>query len=406
MLDIVIKVRKKAYPDKSEEELHDEILDYLDDLGIIKASGKFRDEVEIGGKKQSGYEAFMNLYPEVGQKSTVAKDRVRDLKKNKTSTKVKLRKSNWKQLKDLWLQLAQRQMIRYADTVNQDAETVARDVFKDADKKIFVLDLKQIVKHELGVDKDHGAYVSETKADYGHHYRTMPYGKFLKQLTLQTDLPVNLLNDLMVQTMREQLGNRKEYINEKTLANLIRTFNNQFNDRIRTSYSYVPLEFSGSTSIYNAKKQEFVDEVDASVLGVYSAQSTVDTKYLYDRPPLRYDSTDPELKILQRTYGDKITVFGKLPKRAIKIPRYDNGTTTPDFIFKIDREDKPVYVIIETKAENMRLGDEEIRTIQKTYFDQLKASGVYYRMATSEDEVHQLINKIENGEIEPDDITN
>ena len=54
----------------------------------------------------------------------------------------------------------------------------------------------------------------------------------------------------------------------------------------------------------------------------------------------------------------------------------------------------------------MRLGDEEIRTIQETYFDQLKASGVYYRMATSEDEVYQLINKIENGEIEPDDITN
>lgn len=406
MLDIVIKARKKDYPNKSKEEIHDEILDYLDDLGIIKASGKFRDEVEVDGKKQSGYEAFMNLYPEVGQRSSVAKDRVRDLKKNKTSTKVKLRKSNWNQLKDLWLQLAKRQMIKYDSSVNQDAETVARDVFKDVDKKIFVLDIKQIVKNEIGVDKDNGAYVSETKADYGHHYRTMPYGKFLKQLTLQTDLPVSLLNDLMIQTMRDQLGNRKEYINEKTLANLIQSFNKQFNDRIRTSYSYVPLKFSGSTSIYNAKKQDFVDEVEANVLGVYSIQSTTDDKYLYDRPPLRYDSTDPELKILQRTYGDKITVFGKLPKRAIKIPRYDNGTTTPDFLFKIDREGKSVYVIIETKAENMRLGDEEIKTIQETYFDQLKASGVYYRMATSEDEVHQLINKIENGEIEPDDITN
>lgn len=331
---------------------------------------------------------------------------MRDLKKNKTSTKVKLRKSNWNQLKDLWLQLAKRQMIKYDDSVNEAAETVARDVFKDMDKKIFVLDIKQIVKNEVGFDNEHGAYISETKIDYAHNYRTMPYGKFLKQLTTQTDLPVKLLNDLMVQTMRDQLGNRKEYINEKTLANLIQTFNKQFNDRIRTSYSYVPLEFSGSTSIYNAKKQDFVDEVDASVLGVYSAQATTDDKYLYDRPPLRYDSTDPELKILQRTYGDKITVFGKLPKRAIKIPRYDSGTTTPDFIFKIDREDKPVYVIIETKAENMRLGDEEIRTIQENYFDQLKASGVYYRMATSEDEVHQLINKIENGEIEPDDITN
>ena len=120
----------------------------------------------------------------------------------------------------------------------------------------------------------------------------------------------------------------------------------------------------------------------------------------------RYDSTDPELMILRRTYSSQITVFGKLPKKAIKIPRFDNGTTTPDFIFKIDQaDDQTVYAVIETKAENMRLGDEEIRVIQQKYFDQLRESGVYYRMATSEDEVHELIRKIENKEISTDDVT-
>lgn len=183
-------------------------------------------------------------------------------------------------------------------------------------------------------------------------------------------------------------------------------FNKRFNERIRNLYSYETLQFTSSTSIYDAKKEKFVDEISANDLGVYTDEhSTKDDKYLYDRPPLRYDSADPELKILKRTYGNNITVFGKLPKRAIKIPRYDNGTTTPDFIFKIERERKPIYLVIETKAENMRLGDEEIRVIQKKYFDKLKASGVYYRMATSEQEVHDLINKIENGEIKDSDFT-
>lgn len=110
--------------------------------------------------------------------------------------------------------------------------------------------------------------------------------------------------------------------------------------------------------------------------------------------------------ILRHTYSSQITVFGKLPKKAIKIPRFDNGTTTPDFIFKIDQADgQTVYAVIETKAENMRLGDEEIRVIQQKYFDQLRESGVYYRMATSEDEVHELIRKIENKEISTDDVT-
>ena len=184
------------------------------------------------------------------------------------------------------------------------------------------------------------------------------------------------------------------------MSNLIRTFNKQFNERIRQSYSYEPLDFVSSTSIYNAKKHEFVDSLPANVLGIYvSDHSTADKAYLYDRPPLRYDSADPELKILNRTYSPKISVFGKLPKKAIKIPRFDNGTTTPDFIFMVENNNKSAYLIIETKAENMRLDDAEIGIIQQKYFDQLKESGVYYRMATSEQEVHDLINKLENGEL-------
>ena len=45
----------------------------------------------------------------------------------------------------------------------------------------------------------------------------------------------------------------------------------------------------------------------------------------------------------------------------------------------------------------MRLADEVIKTIQQKYFDQLQESGIYYRMATSEDEVHQLIENSEWG---------
>ena len=132
---------------------------------------------------------------------------------------------------------------------------------------------------------------------------------------------------------------------------------------------------------------------------MFSNNALEDDKYLYDTPPIRYDSNDPELDILRRKYSDKVTVYGKLPKRSVKIPRYDNGTTTPDFIFKIQKDDGVKYLVIETKAENMRIGDETIKSIQEKYFNELKASGVYYRMATSENEVHNLIIKIENGEI-------
>lgn len=392
MIRLIVNTKQKIDPKFNEDQL----LDSLDEHNVITRSNKFKDNVQLNGQTMSGYDALCQLYPELEHRTKVSKGKIRD--KNSTDkTTVKLRKQNWQQLKKLWLQLARRQMIKFDPSVNKTAEAVARNVFNDSDNKIFVLQRPQVIHQEV-VTKDETAFIQETQADYRAGYVTMKYGKFLKTLAQQTDLSVNLLNNLMIKAIK-RLRNNTNYINEKTLGNLIRTFNNQFNKRIRISYSYEPLEFSASTSIYNAKKKEFVDSVPSSVLGVYQADSLSDEKYLYDRPPLRYDSADPELKILNRKYGPKISVFGKLPKSAIKIPRYDNGTTTPDFIFKIENDDQPIYLVIETKAENMRLGDEEIHIIQRKYFDQLKGSGVYYRMATSEQEVHDLINKLENEEL-------
>ena len=392
MIKLIVKVKQQTNPQFNENQL----LDDLDEHNVITRSNQFKQYVDIDGKKMSGYDALCYLYPDLEQQTKVTKGKIRD-KNSKDTTKIKLRKQNWQQLKDLWLQLAKRQMIKFDPSVNQNAETVARNVFSDNDNKIFVLQRPQIIHQEITTNADVSS-VRETQSDYNTEYLTMNYGEFLKILARKTDLSVNLINNLMIRAIT-RLGNNTNYINEKTLANLISTFNSRFNERIKTSYSYESLDFAASTSIYNAEKQEFVNYVPANSLGVYQADSTSDQAYLYDRPPLRYDSADPELTILKRSYSPKISVFGKLPKQAIKIPRFDNGTTTPDFIFKIDHGNKPIYLVIETKAKNMRLGDEEIHIIQQKYFDHLKESGVYYQMATSAQEVHDLINKLENGEL-------
>lgn len=392
MIKLIVQIKQKTDPQFNEDQL----LDDLDEHNIITRSNKFKKEVELDGQIMSGYEALCQLYPELEQQTKVAKGKVRD-KNSKDSTVVKLRKQNWQQLKKLWLQLAKRRMIKFDSSVNRDAETVARNVFNDNDNKIFVLQRPQMIHQEVVTDKN-AASIRETQADYNTEYLTMNYGKFLKILAQQTDLSVNLLNNLMISAIK-RLRNNPNYINEKTLGNLVRAFNNQFNERIKTSYRYEPLNFSASTSIYNAKTQEFVDSVPASVLGIYQSDSIDDGKYLYDRPPLRYDSAYPELRILSHSYGPKISVFGKLPKKAIKIPRFDQGTTTPDFIFKIEHGEQSLYLMIETKAENMRFDDANIGMIQAHYFKDLKNSGIYYQMATSEQAVHELINKLEDGEM-------
>src|SRR5699024_11685716 len=91
------------------------------------------------------------LYPEVEHRTKVAKDKIRD-KNSKFTTKVKLRKSNWKQLEDLWKKLSRRRMIKFDDKVNDSAKSVAEDIFDDIDNNIIVLQQPQIVAQKVVTD--------------------------------------------------------------------------------------------------------------------------------------------------------------------------------------------------------------------------------------------------------------
>lgn len=395
MIDLIVKQKQRSNPSFNEEKL----LSDLDSRGIINRLNEFKEDVELNGKKVSGYEALLSIYPEIHEKTSVQSDKIRD-KGSRISTKVKLNKRNWNQLKELWKQLSKKKMISFHDDVNSIAEDIAGDVFDDPDNNVFVLQKPEIINQRLMMnDEGTSTYIDEKKSDYSDNYVTMKYGEFLKQLTLGTNLPLSLIHQNMINKLKE-LDNDTNYINEKTLSNIIKTFNSRFNKRVQNDYDYIPLDFKSSTSIYNDKKDEFVDEIPANDIGIYVNNEVEDDNYLYDTPPVRYDSSDPELGILRRKYSDKVIVYGKLPKRSVKIPRYDNGTTTPDFIFKINKDGKTTYLIVETKADNMRMGDEIIHSIQENYFNELKDSGIFYRLATSEQEVHDLILKIENGEIQ------
>lgn len=178
----------------------------------------------------SGYEALIYFYPEVEHRTKVSSGKVRDHKHHPT-TKVKLRKSNWKQLEELWKQLSKRQMIKFDNDVNDLAQTVAEEIFKDNENKIFVRQRPQMIKQKV-ITKNNQAVIQESPTDYENNYLTMKYGSFLKKLATQTDLPVNFLHQQMIAAIKRLNGN-KDYINEKTLGNLVREFNKRFNERIK-----------------------------------------------------------------------------------------------------------------------------------------------------------------------------
>ena len=131
MIKLIVEERQKS--DKSFDK--DKLLKDLDAHNVITRSNDFKPDVEIDGSKMSGYEALIYFYPEVEHRTKVSSEKVRDHKHHPT-TKVKLRKSNWKQLEELWKQLSKRQMIKFDNDVNDLAQTVAEEIFKDNENKI------------------------------------------------------------------------------------------------------------------------------------------------------------------------------------------------------------------------------------------------------------------------------
>ena len=390
---LIVEERQKKYPKFDADRLRND----LGEHHIIDYAGKFSDKVEFNGKIMSGFEALEELYPVVKQKK-VASDKVRDMRKHPQSIEVTLKKENWNKLREIWLKLVRRSMVVFDRNQKDQVKSIVKSVFIENSDN-YVKQQVQNIKQRINIDGK--AVISEQKEVYEvPKYETMKYGKFLEQISRATGLQPSLINEYVIKGMK-LVNNDKDFINENTMNNLIDDFNKQFNSFFVNFYHYEPLDFNASTSVYDYEKEDFVDRVSASTIGIHSISAVeADNKYLYDRPPLRYDSDDPELNILRRNYDNqKITVYGKLPKESIKIPRYDHGTTTPDFIFKIEEyRKKPKYLMVETKAKNRRESDNQIVKIQEKYFKQLHESGIYYMMATSDQEVQEELRKIQNEE--------
>lgn len=392
MIQLIVKDRQQKDESFNEDKLRNE----LGEQHIIDYSGNFIDKVSINGETISGFEALTELYPVLKQRQ-VMESKIRDMQKHPQASKVKLNKKNWNQLKGVWKKLVRRSMIAFDKDQESEIEVIIKATFTDENH--YVLQPIEVLTESIVLD-DNEMTKKVSKNAIDNQYETMNYGIFLKEISKKTSLQPQQVHKYIVEGMKKK-ANDNRYINEKTMDNLIKDFNSRFNQRFKSHYQYIPLEFNAKTSVYDYVKDEFVDEVSPNALGVNSSNIIKeDKKYLYEQPPLYYDSEHPELDVLERNYDHQnVVVYGKLPKQAIKIPRYDRGFTTPDFIFKVeDNNQEPKYLIVEAKSDNLRDSDRQAVEIQNNYFKHLKEKNIYYKKIINENEVWNELQKLGNEE--------
>lgn len=382
LTDTTIELILKAYPEEHDEETFLEKIDYE---GIIKRNNDF---------KEGGFEKLKQKYPAVFS-TELQHNKVTSNKKN-PKKKLTLKKENWEQLRNLWAELSKRYMITF-DRLPQDVwELILTELLNYDD--VFQLQFAEQVHQQISVtdeasvNEQLGAY--EAKTVIGK----MTYGKFLERLSQQTNLPIQLL----LKTIQAHFKSKNvptpykksDFFNEYSLKNFVRAFKKRFAEKFAQRVAYKALDFEAKTTVWDKEQGTFFDEVTAGYVGNLEIDGKEnEARALYTEPPLRYDSENPELKLLEYNYDKNVVVFGKLPKKAIKIPKYTGGSTTPDFVYKVGSD---LYLLVDTKSDDMRGSEERTVDIQGKFLGQF--DNVRYRTLTSVQDVITELNKLVQGE--------
>jgi type III restriction enzyme len=180
------------------------------------------------------------------------------------------------------------------------------------------------------------------------------------------------------------------FLNTTTVANFVSAFQKVFQKTFAQKYQYRSLDFRAQTSVF-AVDGSWLPELEAGVVGASDAKDIKDDERNLYEPPFRCDS-DLEHEVLKLIPPDEVVVFGKLPRRSIKVPTYTGGTTTPDFVYAIRRKDEKdisLHLVVETKAQDLRGAEQNAVAAQNKLFNNIP--DVKWDLANHASDVEEML---------------
>jgi len=140
-------------------------------------------------------------------------------------------------------------------------------------------------------------------------------------------------------------------------------------------------------------------EIEAGVVGTSEAKDIADDPRNLYEPPFRFDM-ELEHDVLKLQLPPEVVVFGKLPRKSIKVPTYTGGTTTPDFVFAIKRQnekDITLHLVVETKSDDLRGTEQNSIAAQMKLLGSIK--GLHWSLETLSSELAATLNRLIKNEI-------
>lgn len=343
--------------------------------------------------KQEKLEDLGREYPEFFNK--VDKKRIIDRNKEKDK-KVRIRKENYWKIKELWEQLNQKYYLYFDDIEESILINTVSSVVKDdlIGKTVRTAERNtmEMVQGELFFNTTY-----ETIEDMGNS--NIPYGIFLKKVAERTNISIPIIHKGFVQASKS-----KKIESAFFTLDTVKSFELYFKQRIYNemlkifSYKKLPNARVHPTQLTmnDGSPREFIQT--SAYLGIKESSGTPLDTYLYDK--VLWDSDIEENNI--RKNIESVEVFGKIPRRTLKIPFIDGSTYSPDFMYIIKDQlnNTKLNLVIESKGieknKDLRFTEQDKIDSATKLYEVMKKEGieVKFRTQTNNENIVTIINDL------------
>lgn len=347
--------------------------------------------------KEDRLEDLFNEYPEID--NTVKKNKIIDGNEKEKNT-VAIKKDKFKTIEKLWEKINKKYYLKFDDIPDQEiyealCQVLNSDIYYSGTRNVYR-------KRSESVDGE--IVFKESPIDTLLVDDTISYKEFLTGLNKQLGIPFSIAHKALCNRYEEKGELEKNMFTKTVLENIVLEFNIWLDNMLIKRFSYKALNIKSKETSLTDYKGEVYDRLPQGVLGVYRDYNVeAPDKFIYDA--IIYDS-DKEHKNILKSDIDEVVVFGKIPRRSIRIPTFTGDTTSPDFMYVINSEDGDYEVnfIVETKdiKDKRSLRDLEslkIKSAEK-FFETLKEDGlnVKFKKQMKQDDIVAMIKKISSNE--------
>ena len=365
------------------------------DENILYAQLLINKYIDVDGNiNYENRDKFIAEYPEfnVGleQNKIISQDK-------KNQGMVYIRKDKFAKIKELWTTINKKYYLSLDKIPNEELYKASLDILnKEIQDDVIATTIEKRTSVENG-----GIVLKEATSGYYVLDESIPYGEFLKQVQVTTGLPVVVMHKALCDYNRTKTLD-KAFFNRNTLTKFILEFQLWFEEAFLKRFSYKALNVESLETALTDINGEVKEKIVQGTVGIIRDDSLfVPENFLYDK--VVFDSPK-EKDTVQHSNVDEVVVFGKIPRRSVQVPLYFGGTTSPDFMYVIQRDDKlEINFIVETKdidKESSLRGSENLKIASaKKFFEELKKDGVSvsFEPQLKSDDIITMINKLIRG---------